>query len=141
MALFKCPECGKVISDKAEKCPNCGMRMEEIWKKQVNKGELLKDITTPVIDEKEIDFEYKSDEQEKSNNKDISKQEIEGKVFDKSNNTDSKQTNSGVAGKSCNGNFVKNVLILTVCIIVIIFTAFRLREAHLRKEILTLTFS
>ncbi len=24
MALIKCPECGKEISDKAEKCPNCG---------------------------------------------------------------------------------------------------------------------
>ena len=24
MALIKCPECGKEISDKAKKCPNCG---------------------------------------------------------------------------------------------------------------------
>ena len=24
MALIKCPECGKEISDKAEKCPHCG---------------------------------------------------------------------------------------------------------------------
>lgn len=24
MALIKCPECGKEISDKAESCPNCG---------------------------------------------------------------------------------------------------------------------
>lgn len=24
MALIKCPECGKRISDKARKCPNCG---------------------------------------------------------------------------------------------------------------------
>ena len=23
MSLIKCPECGKEISDKAEKCPNC----------------------------------------------------------------------------------------------------------------------
>lgn len=25
MALVRCPECGKQISDKAESCPNCGM--------------------------------------------------------------------------------------------------------------------
>ncbi len=25
MALIKCPECGKEISDKASACPNCGM--------------------------------------------------------------------------------------------------------------------
>lgn len=25
MALIKCPECGKEISDKASSCPNCGM--------------------------------------------------------------------------------------------------------------------
>ena len=25
MALIKCPECGKEISDKATKCPNCGI--------------------------------------------------------------------------------------------------------------------
>ena len=24
MALIKCPECGKEISDAAESCPNCG---------------------------------------------------------------------------------------------------------------------
>ena len=24
MALIRCPECGKEISDKAEACPNCG---------------------------------------------------------------------------------------------------------------------
>ena len=24
MALIKCPECGKEVSDKAAACPNCG---------------------------------------------------------------------------------------------------------------------
>lgn len=24
MALINCPECGREVSDKAEKCPNCG---------------------------------------------------------------------------------------------------------------------
>ena len=27
MALIKCPECGKEISDKAEICVNCGINM------------------------------------------------------------------------------------------------------------------
>lgn len=27
MALVKCPECGKEISDKARECPNCGNPM------------------------------------------------------------------------------------------------------------------
>lgn len=29
MALIKCPECGKEISDKAGKCPNCGEKMDK----------------------------------------------------------------------------------------------------------------
>ena len=30
MALIKCPECGKEISDKAEICVNCGIKIAEI---------------------------------------------------------------------------------------------------------------
>lgn len=30
MALIKCPECGKEISDKASACPNCGITMNDI---------------------------------------------------------------------------------------------------------------
>ena len=29
MALIKCPECGKEISDKAASCPNCGFPISE----------------------------------------------------------------------------------------------------------------
>lgn len=29
MALINCPECGKQISDKAEKCPKCGKKLNE----------------------------------------------------------------------------------------------------------------
>ncbi len=29
MALIKCPECGKEISDRAESCPSCGCPMDE----------------------------------------------------------------------------------------------------------------
>lgn len=30
MALIKCPECGREVSDKAAKCPNCGMPLSEV---------------------------------------------------------------------------------------------------------------
>lgn len=36
MALIKCPECWKDVSNKAEKCPNCGTEI-----KKRNKGEIL----------------------------------------------------------------------------------------------------
>ena len=29
MALIKCPECNKEVSDKAEVCPHCGIRLKE----------------------------------------------------------------------------------------------------------------
>ena len=29
MAMIKCPECGKEISDKAEKCMNCGVELTD----------------------------------------------------------------------------------------------------------------
>ena len=29
MALIKCKECGKEVSDKAETCPNCGCKIEK----------------------------------------------------------------------------------------------------------------
>ena len=28
MALIKCPECGKEISDKAQICPGCGIKID-----------------------------------------------------------------------------------------------------------------
>ena len=30
MAMIKCPECGKEVSDKAKTCPNCGCPIENI---------------------------------------------------------------------------------------------------------------
>ena len=33
MALIKCPECGKEISDKAKACPECGYKMNKSKKK------------------------------------------------------------------------------------------------------------
>lgn len=38
MALVKCPDCGKEVSDKAGKCPNCGFPIEE------TKGAFVKEI-------------------------------------------------------------------------------------------------
>lgn len=37
MALIKCPECGKEISDKAGKCPHCGYPIEEHLKRERQK--------------------------------------------------------------------------------------------------------
>mgnify|MGYP002678385284 CR=1 FL=1 len=38
MALIKCPECGKEVSDKAEKCLNCGypIKNRDYEEKSVN---------------------------------------------------------------------------------------------------------
>ncbi len=37
MALIKCPECKKDISDKADNCPNCGYKILESEKEQLKK--------------------------------------------------------------------------------------------------------
>lgn len=39
MALIKCSECGKKISDKALACPNCGMPVSELQEVSVNTTE------------------------------------------------------------------------------------------------------
>lgn len=39
MALIKCPECGKEISDKAESCPNCGCPIEKMEKTLIENDE------------------------------------------------------------------------------------------------------
>ena len=38
MALIKCPECGKEISDTAKSCPNCGYSLK------VKNAKLLKSM-------------------------------------------------------------------------------------------------
>lgn len=53
MALIKCPECGKEISDKAEACPNCGCPSSEFIK--------LDDV---VLQEEIINFEEKDNHEE-----------------------------------------------------------------------------
>ena len=60
MALIKCSECGKEISDKADKCPNCGcpvkkqpytvtindtvVDIDSIWENNRNKNKFIKYI-------------------------------------------------------------------------------------------------
>lgn len=34
MALIRCPECGKEVSDRAKSCPNCGFPIEEVHKNE-----------------------------------------------------------------------------------------------------------
>ena len=55
MALIKCEECGKEISDKADKCPNCGA--PNVIKKAEQEKEKL---------QKEKDIEQKKKEDEKN---------------------------------------------------------------------------
>lgn len=38
MALIKCPECGKEISDKAEMCINCGFPLKQHENNEMSAG-------------------------------------------------------------------------------------------------------
>ncbi len=59
MALIKCPECGQMISDKAEKCPKCGYQMQDSLKEekevlpQVGTAEGEETNETPATEEKQ----------------------------------------------------------------------------------------
>lgn len=57
MAMIKCPECGKEISDKAEKCPNCGCPITTYGNKE---GEIRK-ITQEIINK------YNKDNKQRAN--------------------------------------------------------------------------
>lgn len=55
MAMIKCPECGKKISDKAEACPNCGCPIDKNSlnnidnQKKPKKNNALKILITVVV--------------------------------------------------------------------------------------------
>lgn len=48
MALMKCPECGKEISDTVKKCPKCGMRIKKRMSDRFKPIEKKK-IVIPII--------------------------------------------------------------------------------------------
>ena len=49
MALIRCPECGKEISDSAQVCPNCGCKTELGNQNDIMKTSLLADIGFTVL--------------------------------------------------------------------------------------------
>ena len=50
MALKPCPQCGKMISDKAEKCPKCGLDIKNLYSAENSQG--TQNINNPPINEK-----------------------------------------------------------------------------------------
>lgn len=49
MALIKCPECSKEISDKASSCPNCGCPLSEIIKEGAVRVKMPNNIVEGLI--------------------------------------------------------------------------------------------
>lgn len=66
MAMIKCPECGKEISDKATVCPNCGAPVSAFTGTLTITREYSKELKdTPVtvqVDEDIEEFEINNDE-------------------------------------------------------------------------------
>ena len=52
MALIKCPECGKEVSDKASSCPNCGYPISNIKIQERNVGT----ANSNIVDEENMRF-------------------------------------------------------------------------------------
>lgn len=58
MALIKCPECGKEISDKSEVCIHCGYPIAKYgFEKEENNCNALEEKESPVISEEDISEE------------------------------------------------------------------------------------
>lgn len=59
MALIKCPECNKQVSDKAVACPNCGFPIKDSFEKKTIdekfQDELDGDVQCPYCEAKDID--------------------------------------------------------------------------------------
>ncbi len=58
MALIKCPECKKKISDQCENCPRCGYPINKI--SEVNENQMDGDNTTEVTTKNKKTFDIKS---------------------------------------------------------------------------------
>ena len=104
MALIKCPECGKQISNKAEVCPHCGINLKE--KKILHKDpEEIKEAVE-VTDTS-------------------SKYDSENNVIDNTANGDikSKDTNIEVKNKSKNRSKICIEVLSTVCVLSLIGNA------------------
>ena len=46
MALIKCPECGREVSDKAKKCPQCGYPIEKVFARE----SIGKNVKSNILD-------------------------------------------------------------------------------------------
>lgn len=57
MALIKCPECGKQVSDKAETCPNCGIDVQKVFMQYPQYRYQPDPVTLkPVIEKRKVPF-------------------------------------------------------------------------------------
>ena len=57
MALIKCPECGKLISDKAATCPNCGFDVQKAFMPRLQYRYQPYSVTpAPVIETRRAPF-------------------------------------------------------------------------------------
>lgn len=56
MAIFKCPECGHMVSDKAPRCPGCGIEItpELLAGKKDNTSQTIDEDTQPVVEEPQV---------------------------------------------------------------------------------------
>ncbi len=56
MAIFKCPECGHMVSDKAPRCPGCGIEItpELLAGKKDNTSQTIDKDTQPVVEEPQV---------------------------------------------------------------------------------------
>lgn len=101
MALIKCPECGKQISDKAEMCPHCGinLKVEEILHGDSEK--IKEDIEVTDVS---------------------SKDDLENNVINNTANggIESKDTNTKVKNKSKNRSKICIGVLSTACVLSLI---------------------
>ena len=109
MALIKCPDCGKEISDKAKNCIHCGCPIEESKEPELPKSEEEKEEKPekPVVEESDTN---KTPEETKNNDTPEETKEVESK-------TNTEYVNIPVVNKKVD----KKILISLSVIIIAIF--------------------